>query len=118
MNAELVLYFLDYEQKNLFNYISIGSTQRNIKIIQNSIRIKVKSPYIYTHYDHFTETIKLFEEIDSKDNNEILSFNLDLYIQGINEYYCLINSKNKFSFDIIFFQKNLKKLQKSITLNA
>ena len=118
MNAELVLYFLDYEQKNLFNYISIGSTQRNIKIIQNSIRIKVKSPYIYTHYDHFTETIKLFEEIDSKDNNEILSFNLDLYIQGINEYYYLINSKNKFSFDIIFFQKNLKKLQKSITLNA
>ncbi len=118
MNAELVLYFLDYEKSNLFNYISIGNAQTTIKISHNHIKIKINNPYKYVYYDHFTETIKLIKKIDSKNKDEILSFKLDLYVQGTNEYFCLINCKNNFSFDIIIFQKDFKLLTKSINING
>ena len=118
METKLNLNFLDYQIINLFNYISIGSEEKKIKINQNFVQISLNNPDSYPYYDHFTESINLITEIDSKDKDNIISFNLDLYVNEINEYYCLINCRNKFSFDIIIFQKEYQNFIKTINING
>ena len=118
MEEKLILYFLDYKENNLFNYFSIGPEEKKIKINKNIVQIKINNPYVYPYQDHFIENIKLISQNDSKDKDDILCFDLDLYMGGINEYYCFINCKNQFSFEIIIFQKDFKLSIKSINING
>ena len=116
----LILYFLDYKKDNIFNYFSVGSN--NIKILINGpcVSTTVNNPD-NKYYEHYEEIFKLFkdEKVSTFDGDKnSLSFILDLYAGKVNEYYCLINCINKFSFDIIIFNKEYKSIIKSIKIKA
>ena len=117
METKLFLYFLDYEKNNLFNYVSLGESGTIEEINQNSIAMIVETPR-YNYYDHFSETIKLYKDKSSNKIDNMISFILDIYFQEINQYYCFINYINKYSFDIITFQKDFKEIIKSINIKG
>ena len=100
METYIHLEFLDYEKK-VFKYLKINS--QIIKIEKNYENIKLN--YI-KNSEHYLETIKLF-------NNEIdfIEYNIDIYINQINNYACLISSKNNYTFSVINYD-NKKLLDK------
>ena len=117
METKLLLYFLDYEKNNLFNYVSLGESGDIERINRNSIELIVETPR-NNYYDHFSETIKLYKDKNSNNIDNVISFILDLYYEEINQYYCFINCINKFSFDIIIFQKDFQNIIKCINIRG
>ena len=100
METYIHLEFLDYEKK-VFKYLTINA--QIIKIEKNYENIKLN--YI-KNSEHYLETIKLFiNEID------FIEYNIDIYINQINNYACLISSKNNYTFSVINYD-NKKLLDK------
>ena len=88
METKLALYFLDYEIQKIYNYFSLGEKELLKEIYQSIIIIDVPIPKII-YEDHFIIDFKLYK--NNKEANDIAkSFNLDIYINRLNQYYCFI----------------------------
>ena len=115
METKLAFYFLDYESQKIFNYFCLGKGPLR-EINQNIIIIDVKCPKII-YDDHFIIDFKLLK--NDKENRETAkSFNLDIYIKRLNQYYCFINCINNYSFDIIILRNDYENIEKTITIHA
>ena len=102
METKLLLYFLDYEKNNLFNYVSLGESGDIERINRNSIELIVETPR-NNYYDHFSETIKLYKDKNSNNIDNVISFILDLYYEEINQYYCFIKEILVFNIPLYFY---------------
>ena len=116
METKLALYFLDYESKKIYNYFSLGEKGPLKEINQSIIVIDVPIPKII-YEDHFIIDFKLFKNNEDA-NNGMKSFNLDIYINRLNQYYCFINCINNYSFDIIIFRNDYENLPKAINIKG
>ena len=107
MATKLILYFLDFNQKNIFNYFSIGKQGQKIEINKDTIEMDLDYSE-FNHYCHIKETFKLFcdNKIEDIIDKNMKYFDLDLYINQINQYYCFINYINNFSFDVIIIWRD------------
>ena len=116
METQLALYFLDYESQKIYNYFSLGEKGQLKEINQSFIIINVPIPKI-VYNEHFIIDFKLFKN-NKEANSGGKSFNLDIYINRLNQYYCFINCINNYSFDIIIFRNDYENITKTIKINS
>ena len=116
METKLALYFLDYESQKIYNYFSLGEKGPLKEINKSIIIIDVPIPKII-YDEHFIIDFKLYK--NNKEANSVAkSFNLDIYINRLNQYYCFINCINNYSFDIIIFRNDYENLPKAINIKG
>ncbi len=116
METKLVLYFLDYEIQKIYNYFSLGEKEKLKEINQSIIIIDVPIPKII-YEDHFIIDFNLYKN-NKEANDNAKSFNLDIFINRLNQYYCFINCINNYSFDIIIFRNDYENIPKAINIKA
>lgn len=116
METKLALNFLDYESQKIYNYFSLGEKGSLKEINQSIIIIDVPIPKII-YDEHFIIDFKLYKN-NKEANSVVKSFNLDIYINRLNQYYCFINCINNYSFDIIIVRNDYENIEKSINIKA
>lgn len=116
METKLLLYFLDYESQKIYNYFSLGEKGAFKEINQSIIIIDVPIPKII-YEEHFIIDFKLYKN-NKEANDNAKSFNLDIYVNRLNQYYCFVNCINNYSFDIIIFRNDYENIPKAINIKA
>ena len=116
METKLALYFLDYEIQKIYNYFSLGEKEKLKEINQSIIIIDVPIPKII-YEEHFIIDFKLYKNNKEANDNE-KSFNLDIFINRLNQYFCFINCINNYSIDIIIFRNDYENIPKAINIKA
>ena len=94
METYLHLEFPDYKKK-YFNYLKVNS--QTIEIKQNFADIKINK---IIDREHYLEKVKLFNN-----ENDYVEHNIKLYFNQINNYDCLVSSKNDYSFSVLQYDK-------------
>ena len=97
METYLHLEFPDFNKK-YFNYLKFNS--KTIKIDKNFADIKINKEL---DKERYLEKVKLFNN-----ENDFVEHNIEIYFNQINNYDCIISSKNDYSFSI--YQYNKKNL--------
>ena len=97
METYLHLEFPDFNKKYV-NYLKLNS--KTIKIDKNFADIKINKEL---DKERYLEKVKLFNN-----ENDFVEHNIEIYFNQINNYDCIISSKNDYSFSI--YQYNKKNL--------
>ena len=106
------LYFIDYKKINTFSEIRFEISKKTVKISDNIAKIEIENEYIPLECKYFFyEKVRLISS-----NRTTIPFNVSIYINEIYNLIVFINEDSNFSFEIIYYDKFIKKISKEIVL--
>ena len=106
------LYFIDYEIINTFSEIHFEICKKTVKISDCSAKIEIENECIPLECKYyFYENVRL-----TSSSKTTIPFNVSIYINETNNLIVFINKDSNFSFEIIYYDKYIKKLPKEIIL--
>ena len=106
------LYFIDCKKINTFSEIRFEISKKTVKISDSIAKIEIENECIPLDCKYyFYEKFRLISS-----NRTTVPFNVSIYINETNNLIVFINEDSNFSFEIIYYDKFIKKLPEEIIL--